>query len=302
MTTVGFVGATGLMGHGMARNIVAKGFDLRFTLRRDSEKVADLIAAGGRRVADNAELGHACDVVVLCVTSSADVEQVVLGERGLLTDPKPGLVIADASTAEPGSTRRLAQAAAARGVGFVDAPVTRGPQEAESGTLNVLLGGTPESLAIVRPVVETYAAYILETGDVGTAHTLKLINNTVIQSFFAAISEGFGLAAKSGLDPKLVEEILSRGGLANAFLPQAAGGLDGDYGRMRFGLGNATKDVRYYTRLAGELGYVAPMGAATHEVLAVAVAQGFGDEYVPSLVKSQARLNGVRLGPDDGIS
>lgn len=296
MTTVGMIGATGLMGHGMARNIVTKGFDLCFTLRRPSEKVADLVAAGARQVTDNDALGRECDVVVICVTSSADVEQVVLGDRGLLSDPRPGLVIVDASTAEPGSTRRLAEAAAARGVGFVDAPVTRGPQEAEDGTLNVLLGGTPESRARVRPVLETYAQYILETGDIGTAHTLKLINNTVIQSFFAALSEGFGLAAKSGMDPKLVEEILSRGNMANGFIPQAAGALDGDYGRMKFGLANAAKDVRYYTRLAGELGYVAPMGAATHEVLAVAVAQGFGDEFVPSIVKSQAQLNGVRLG------
>lgn len=298
MTTVGIVGATGLMGHGMARNIVGKGFDLRYTLRRDSERVADLDAAGARRVADHAALGSACDVVVLCVTSSADVEEVVLGEHGLLNNPKRGLVIADASTAEPASTRRLAEVAAARGVGYVDAPVTRGPQQAEDGTLNSLLGGTPESRAQARPVVEAYSAYILETGDIGTAHTLKLINNTVIQAFFAVLSEGFGLAARSGLDPRLVEEILSRGNMENGFLHQAGAALVGDYDQMRFGLDNARKDVRYYTRLAGELGYVAPMGSATHDVLAVAVAQGFGEEFVPSLVKSQAKLNSVRLGPE----
>lgn len=299
MTIVGMIGATGLMGHGMAHNIVTKGFELRFTLRRDTEKVSDLVAAGARQVADNAELGRECDIVVICVTSSADVEQVVLGPGGLLTDPKSGLIIVDASTAEPGSTRRLAEAAAARGVGFVDAPLTGGPQDASDGTLNALLGGTPEALSAVRPVVETYAKYILETGGVGTAHTLKLINNTVIQAFFAAVSEGFGLAAKTGLDPRLVTEILSKGNMANGFLPLAASALDGEYDRMKFGLSNATKDVRYYTRLAGELGYVAPMGAATHEVLATAVAQGYGDEFVPSIVKSQAQLNGVRLGPDE---
>lgn len=296
VTTVGFVGATGLMGHGMARNIVTKGLDLRFTLRRPSERVADLVAAGAREAVDQAELGRDCDVVVICVTSSEDVEEVVLGDRGLLHDPRPGLIIVDASTAEPGSTRRLARAAAARGVGFVDAPVTRGPQQAEEGTLNVLLGGDPEARDRVRPVLERYAAYILETGEVGTAHTLKLINNTVIQAFMAAMAEGFGLAAKSGLDPLLVEEILSRGNMENGFLHQIAAGLRGDFEQMQFELANACKDVRYYGRMAGELGYVAPMGAAAQEVLTTAVAQGFGAEFVPSLVKSQARLNGVRLG------
>lgn len=292
---VGFVGATGLMGHGMAKNIAHKGFDLRYTLRSESERVADLTAAGAQRVENYAALGRDCDIVIICVTSSQDVEEVVQGPGGLLTDPREGLIIADSTTTEPSSTLRLAKLAAEKGVAYVDAPLTRGPQQAEEGTLNVLLGGDTSAKDRVRPVLEAFSVYLLDTGAIGTAHTLKLINNTVIQAFMAAVSEGFGVAAKAGLDPRLVEEILSKGNMENGFLHQIAAGLSGDYEQMQFELDNARKDVRYYTRLTGELGYIAPMGTAAHEVLATASAQGFGSEFVPSLVKSQERLNGVRL-------
>lgn len=292
---VGFIGATGLMGHGMAKNIVIKGYPLRYTLRRDSDRVRDLDAAGARRLPDAAGLGRECDIVIVCVTAAADVEQVVTGPAGLLTDPKDGLVIADSTTSEPSVTRRLAATAANQSVAFVDAPLTRGPAQAEAGTLNVMLGGAEEAKDRVRTVLETFSVYLLDTGPIGTAHTLKLINNTVIQAFMASVAEGFGVAAKSGLDPQLVEEILSRGQLDNGFLHQIAAALGGDFAQMQFQLDNARKDVRYYTRLAGELGYVAPMGSAAHEALALASAQGLGSQFVPSLVKAQEKLNGVRL-------
>lgn len=292
---VGFIGATGLMGHGMAKNIVTNNYPLRYTLRRDSDRVSDLDAAGARRLPDSAALGRECDIVIVCATAAADVEQVVTGPAGLLTDPKDGLVIADATTSEPSVTRRLAGIAAQQSVAFVDAPLTRGPAQAEAGTLNVMLSGAEEAKDRVRPVLEACSVYLLDTGPIGTAHTLKLINNTIIQAFMAAVAEGFGIAAKSGLDPQLVEEILSRGQLDNGFLHQIAAALGGDFAQMQFELDNARKDVRYYTRLAGEFGYVAPMGAAAHEALALASAQGFGSEFVPSLVKAQEKLNGVRL-------
>lgn len=147
---VGFVGVTGLMGHGMAGNILAAGLPLAYTLRKPSERVADLAAAGAVRVENPAALGRACDVVVLCVTSSADVEEVV---TALLTAPREGLVVVDTSTSEPSVTRRLAADCAEKGVRFVDAPVTRGPAEAEAGTLNVMgtrPSGSPARRASAR--------------------------------------------------------------------------------------------------------------------------------------------------------
>lgn len=290
MITVGFVGATGLMGHGMAKHIAKAGYPLRYTLRSESDRVQDLNELGAERVADFEALGRECDVVVLCVTSSDDVEEVV---DGVLSAPREGLVIVDASTSEPTSTAKLADRARAKGVGYVDAPLTKGPAAAEAGELNVMIGGADADVEKVLPVVETYASFIMRTGDLGTAHTLKLINNTVIQAFCNALAEGFAVAARSGLDPKLVEEILGKGGMDSQFLHGIARALDGEHSGMEFFIDNARKDVRYYSRMAGDLGVVALMGSATHQALSTASALGFGREYVPALVQAQAKLNHV---------
>lgn len=292
---VGFVGATGLMGHGMAKNIQTKGYELSYTLRSESDRVADLAEAGATRAADYAELGRTCDVVVLCVTSSADVEEVVAGEGGLLTDPREGLVIVDTTTAEPGSTRMLGALAAEKGVGFVDAPLTRGPAQAEAGELNTMVGGEDAHVEKALPVIQTYSVYQLRTGALGTGHTLKLINNTIIQSFCTAVAEGFSVAAGAGMDAQLVEEILSQGGMNSAILHQMGGALGGDYSGMEFYIDNARKDVRYYTRLAGDLGLVAGLGNAAHQALSTASKLGYGQSFVPELVNAAAELNKVQV-------
>ncbi|MDO5495522.1 MAG: NAD(P)-dependent oxidoreductase [bacterium] len=293
---VGFVGATGLMGHGMAKNIQAKGFELSYTLRSESDRVEDLDAAGATRAEGYAELGRTCDVVVICVTSSADVEAVVAGEGGLLTEPRAGLVIVDTTTAEPSSTRLLASRAAEVGVGYVDAPLTKGPAQAEAGELNTMVGGEDAHIDSVMPVLQAFSAYQLRTGPVGTAHTLKLINNTIIQAFCAAMAEGFAVAAGAEMDPRLVHEILSQGGMNAPIMHTMGNALDGDYSGMEFYIDNARKDVRYYTRLAGDLGTVAPLGNAAHQALSAASKLGYGQKFVPELVNAAAELNGVELG------
>lgn len=290
---IGFVGATGLMGHGMAKNILAAGLPLAYTLRQPSDRVADLAEAGAELVEDNAALGSACDVVVLCVTASADVGEVT---AALLTAPRAGLAIVDTSTSEPSVTLRLAEQCAAKGVRFVDAPVTRGPAEAEAGTLNVMVGADDATFEQVRPVIEAISERILRTGSTGTAHTLKLLNNFVIQAITTSLAEAFAVAAKSGMDPRLVEEILGLGVAESKLLHLMGRALDGDTGGMVFALDNARKDVRYYTRLAGDNAVPVPVGDGVHEALGIASALGFGAEYVPALVLAQAKLNGVAIG------
>jgi 3-hydroxyisobutyrate dehydrogenase-like beta-hydroxyacid dehydrogenase len=299
MQRIGVIGATGLMGHGIARNIQKAGYDLSYTVRRTEERVADLKEAGATRAADAAELGRTCDAVIICVTAAEDVEQVVSGERGLLTDPKEGLVIVDCSTSEPTMTLHLAELAGAAGVTFLDAPLTRGPAQAEEGTLNVILGGEPDDVARIRPVIEAFSGRIIETGPVGTAHALKLLNNFTIQASTTALAEAFAVAAKSGLDPRQLVEILDAGVYSSELLRVMGGTLGGDYTGMEFELDNARKDVRYYTRLAGERGVPAVVGDGVHAALRIASSLGFGSEYVPALVKAQAKLNGVEIGHDE---
>jgi len=293
MDNVGFVGASGLMGRGMAQNIRRAGFPLAYTVHRTP--VSDLDEAGATRAVSNADLGAGCDVVVICVTAAEDVDRVVTGPEGLLARPKPGLVIIDASTSEPSTTLRLAEAAAARGASVIDAPLTRGPKEAAEGRLNSLVGADDATFERVRPVIESYSENVFRTGPVGSGHTIKLLNNFCVQAAATALSEAFAVAATVGADPQTLVDVLGAGMFDNQLLAIMERTLHGDFGGMTFALANARKDVRYYTRLAGEHGVPAVVGDGVHESLALACAMGVGQEFVPSMVKGQALLNSVEI-------
>lgn len=300
MQRIGIVGATGLMGHGIAKNVQKAGYDLSYTVHRTEDRVADLKEAGATRAADAAELGRTCDAVIICVTAAPDVEHVVSGERGLLTEPREGLVILDASTSEPTVTARLAEEVRAAGGVLVDAPLTRGPAEAEDGTLNVILGAEPDVVERVRPLVESFSQQIIHAGPVGAAHTLKLLNNYAIQAVTTSLAEAFAVAAKTGVDPQKLVDILGAGVYASPLLQVMGRTLDGDLDGMAFALDNARKDVRYYTRLAGDAGVPSVVGDGVHEALGIASALGFGDQFVPSLVTAQEKLNGVGISSAEG--
>lgn len=288
---IGFVGATGLMGHGLAKNILLNGYSLAYTMRRRAPEGLDEL--GATRAADNATLGATSDIVVICVTSAADVEQVVIE---LLTDPKPGLIIMDASTSEPSTTLRLAELAAEKGARIADIPLTRGPAEAEAGTVNVLVGADDDLCAEIEPIIKCFADNIYRCGGLGAGHTIKLINNTAFQAALTILAEGFAVAVKSGVDPSKLTEVLSGGGFANGgTLRIMEDSLNGKFDSLRFQLDNARKDVRYYTRMAGDLSVPAMVGDGVHEALCTASALGFGGEFCASLTKAQAKLNGITI-------
>ena len=140
--TVGYIGASGLMGHGMAKNLLAKGQKLAITVHKQRDRVKDLLDAGATLADNAAALGASCDIVLICVTGSPQVEAVVAGPDGLLSNPKAGLIIVDCSTSEPHSTTHLRELAHSKGVVFVDAPLARSPVEAEAGRLNIMVGAT----------------------------------------------------------------------------------------------------------------------------------------------------------------
>ena len=291
--TIGFIGASGLMGHGMAKNLLLKNYPLAYTVNRTEP--AGLAELGATRAADHAELGRTCDVVFLCITAATDVEAALTGERGVLVDPKPGLIIIDSSTSEPAVTRRLAQLCADKEVRFVDAPLTRGPAEAEAGTLNMLIGADAETLEAIRPLLEACAENIIHAGPTGAGHTIKLLNNFLILTEASALAEAFAVATKAGADPQKLVDILGMGIFNNQLLHLIEQTLGGNYEAMVFELDNARKDVRYYTRLAGDLGHPTSVGNGVHEALGTASALGFGSEYVPSLVKAAEQIAGVPI-------
>ena len=294
---VGFIGASGMMGHGMARNLLAKGHPLGLTVHRNAGAVKDLLAGGATQFDSAAALAAVSDVVFICVTGSPQVEQQFAGPTGLLAGARKGLYIVDCSTSEPDSTARLREAAKAKGMILVDAPLARTPVEAEEGRLNVMIGASAQDYRVLEPVLKAFAENVFHVGEAGAGHTVKLLNNFIAQAICTAAAEAFAVGAKAGIDPKKLVDVVSAGGV-NSGLFQAMGKtLSGDLQGLKFGLDNARKDVRYYTHLAESNNVPSIVGEAVHQTLCLASALGYGGEFVPSLVRAQEKVTGVKLVP-----
>jgi len=297
MATIGFIGASGLMGHGMARNLLAKGHALALTVHRNRDRVADLVAAGAVERRTPAELAQACEIVFLCVTGSPQVEASLNAADGILAGARRGLVVVDCSTSEPDSTARLREACAAAGVTFVDAPLARTPVEAEAGRLNVMVGAEPATFARIEPVLRAFAENVFHVGGPGAGHVVKLLNNFIAQAICTATAEAFAVGQRAGIEPKKLVELVSAGAVNSGLFQMMAKTLDGDLGALRFELDNARKDVRYYTHLAESLAIPTVVGEAVHQSLVLASALGHGKKFVPSLVEAQEQLTGAKLVP-----
>ena len=297
MQRIGFIGASGLMGHGMARNLRAKGYPLSLTVHRNRGRVADLLAAGATLAATPAALAHASDIVFLCVTGSPEVEGAVAGPEGLLAGAARGLMIVDTSTAEPESTTRMRALCEAQGVHYVDAPLARTPVEAEAGRLNVMVGATDAQFAQLEPVLRAFAENVFHVGQPGAGHVIKLLNNFIAQAQCTAVAEAFAVGQKAGVDLKLLIALISAGGVNSGLIQLMARTLDGDLTGLKFELNNARKDIRYYTHLAEGLGVPTVVGEGVHQSLALACSMGYGEKYVPSLVEAQEKITGAKIIP-----
>ena len=294
---IGYVGASGLMGHGMAKNLLAKGQQVTITVHQKRDRVQDLLDAGATLAPDIETLGASCDVVLVCVTGSPQVEAVVAGPKGLLSQAKAGLVIVDCSTSEPTSTAQLRELAHAQGVTLVDAPLARSPVEAEAGRLNIMVGATPEMFAKVEPILKCCAENVFHVGAPGAGHGIKLLNNFIGQAICTATAEAFAVGQRAGIDPKQLVALVGAGPVNSGLFQAMAKTLDGDLTGLKFELDNARKDIRYYTHLAEGMGVPTLMGEAVHQSLSMASALGFGKKFVPSWVEAQERITGASLVP-----
>jgi len=287
---IGFVGL-GAMGHGMAKNIVEKGFPLTVLAHRRREAAEDLKQRGASEASSPRALAEASDIVVLCVTGSPQVEALIQGGDGFAAAGKP-LLIVDCSTSDPASTTRLAAELAARRIALIDAPLSRTPTDAWAGTLDVMVGGDPGAVARARPLLETFAGRIVETGPVGTGHTMKLLNNFISMGYAALYSEALMIGAKAGLSTKVFDSVIRDGRMDcpfyRTFFKYV---LERDREAHRFTLANALKDVTYLASFAQALGVANPVGATVRNSFAQAVASGGGQDYVPMLSDYVARWN-----------
>jgi 3-hydroxyisobutyrate dehydrogenase-like beta-hydroxyacid dehydrogenase len=289
---VGFVGI-GLMGQGMARNIVEKGWPLMVIAHRNRAPVEDLVTRGAVEAASMQALAEHCDVIFLCLTGSPEVAAAV---AALTPGLRRGSVIVDCSTSDPTVSLHLAADLAAVGVDFVDAPLSRTPKEAWAGTLDCMVGATDAAFARVQPIIATWAAKIVHIGGIGDGHKMKLLNNFLSLGYAALYSEALALSRKVGIPVSEFDKVIRGGRMDCGFYQTFMGyALEGNREAHRFTIGNAYKDMRYVESMANAATVVTPMASAVKNSFALAMAAGGSgaEDYVPHLSDFIAKANGV---------
>lgn len=289
MAKIGMVGI-GLMGHGIASNLVKHGHALTVLEHPGNQPLDALKAAGATSCADGAALAAQSDVIILCVTGSPQVEAVLLSPGGVLEGLRPGTVIIDCSTAIPSSTLKVAEAVIERGGRFLDAPMTRTPKEAAEGRLNLLVGGDRALYDRCLPLLRCYAENISYAGPVGSGHRMKLIHNYVSLGCAAIIAEAAACAQRAGIEPDVLVDILAKGGGGGVALDRMRPFLQsGDDSGLRFSLSNARKDLNYYTTMAEEAGAVHGAASAIERLFELGAQACPPQATVPHLVDVLAR-------------
>ncbi|MFG1265608.1 NAD(P)-dependent oxidoreductase [Xanthobacter aminoxidans] len=292
-TRVGFIGV-GLMGHGMAKNILAKGFPLAVMGHRNRAPVEDLVSRGATEVKTPAEMAAQCDVIVLCVTGAPQVDEVLNGENGILKSAKAGLHIIDTSTSEPTLTMALAAKLAQDGIFLCDAPLGGTPIQAEEGALSAMVGADDAAFAVIEPVVAAFASRIVRVGAPGAGHTMKLLNNFLSLGYGAIYAEALAIAGKVGVTAEVFDSVI-RGSRMDCGFYQTFMGyvLDANVNAHRFTITNAHKDMRYVTNLATNTGASAFISATVKNLYAAAEGLGNGGKNVPQITDVLAQMNGL---------
>lgn len=289
----------GTLGGAVATRLAASGFR---TYGFDVDGPARARAAEvGVHVSDRlAEAVAEADVVVTSLPDGPAVIDVWLGDGGLVESARRGTHLVELSTIGPDTMLAVAGPAAAAGLKVIDAPVSGGPMEAVAGRLVVIVGGAEPDIAAVQDVLHAVGETVLRSGPVGTAKTVKLVNNLITNATVLVSAEAFQIGVAAGLAPAQLFELLSQmgGGRSHHFQKRFPWLLARDF-HARFSIRLAEKDFRLGLQLADWAGVPAPAAAAMRSVYAVAAAEGLADEDIVGLVQLYERWTTPRPADQD---
>ena len=293
---VGFIGL-GVMGRPMALNLLRGGHEVTVYARR-AASIEPLVERGAASAATPAGLAAGCDVVFTMVTGTSDVEAVLLGADGVAHGARPGTAVIDMSTIEPAATREIAAALAARGVDMLDAPVSGGPHGARDATLTIMVGGSADVLARVRPLLDCLGANVRHMGGHGAGQVTKACNQLLLLVTAQGVAEALTLARRAGLDAAQVRETLL-GGMASSRVLDFFGER---MVRRDFAAGIESrlyhKDLDIVLSLAHDLGVALPAGALTMQLINGLHGQGRGRDDLSALITLVEALGAGGAPPD----
>jgi 2-hydroxy-3-oxopropionate reductase len=287
---VGFIGL-GIMGGPMAQNLMEAGHEL-VLYNRTKEKAEEIAGDGSTVVESPKEVAESCDLIVLMLPDSPQVEEVVEGEDGVLEGLKEGALIVDMSTISPVVTRELAEKIEERGATMLDAPVSGGEPGAQQGTLAIMAGGSEEDFERARPLLEVMGGAITHVGPTGAGQTAKAANQIVVAVTLEGISEALVLASKAGVAPEKILEAIS-GGLAGSNVMEAKkeNFLEHDF-EPGFRVDLHHKDLGIALAAGREYGVSLPVTAVVDQMLEALKAKGRGDRdhsAILTLIEDEAQ-------------
>ncbi|HLA17477.1 MAG TPA: NAD(P)-dependent oxidoreductase [Candidatus Limnocylindrales bacterium] len=282
----------GTMGAAMAANVARAGFPLT-VWNRSPGRAAELRELGALEAATPADAVRNCEVAIVCVSDTPDVEAVLFGPSGAAEGAAAGSVIVDMSTISPSATRDFAGRLAAQGVTLLDGPVSGGSEGARKGTLTVFVGGDEAALERVRPVLAAMGTTITHCGPPGAGQAVKAVNQVILAGGYLGVAEGLVLAMKAGLDPMVAVNALSGGAAQSWVLANRSERMIANDYPLGFRTALHLKDLRIALDLAAELGAELPVTRLAADLEAELVADGHGDEDVSNVARAIRSRSGL---------
>lgn len=291
--TIGFIGL-GIMGRGMANNLLNAGFALNIW-NRTSSRMDPLIAAGAKGCANPAEVAAKSSIIITCVSDTPDVEAVILGENGVIFGVNKGSLVIDMSTISPQATRTIAETLSNKGVHMLDAPISGGSEGAAKGTLSIMVGGDAKQVQRAMPALEAMGKAITHVGNIGAGQTVKLVNQILVVVTMLGVSEALLFAQAGGLDLNKTLDAVTQGAAGSWMLsnrgPQV---IERDW-RPGFTIDLQQKDLRLVLEAADQLG-VPMLGTGTvFQLYRTLQQQGLGGDGNHALTKALEHLAGITI-------
>ncbi len=291
---VGFIGL-GIMGAGMARNILQAGFTLT-VFNRTAAKCQPLVDAGATAAADARELAGGCDVIVLCLSDTPDVEAVLFGDDGVAAGARSGTVVVDCSTISPIQSQQFARRLKQQGIDMLDAPVSGGSEGAAKGTLSIMVGGEQQAFDRARPVLDAMGKTVTLVGDHGAGQMVKLVNQVLVAVGMLALGEAFIFAQAGGLDLVKTLKAIENGAAGSWTLSNRGPQLIKRDWRPGFMIDLQQKDLRLVLETARSLNVPMLGSGMVSQLYAALQQQGHGGEGNHALVRALEHLSGIEVG------
>jgi 2-hydroxymethylglutarate dehydrogenase len=299
--SVGFIGV-GNMGNPMASNVLKAGFPMT-VYDRNPQAMENLLQAGAQRATSASEVAEGSELVLTSLPASPDVEAVYLEPGGLVERAKPGAILIDLSSVFPSTPRKIEPRARARGVHFLEAPVSGGVTGARAATLAIMVGGDPEALTRAQPVLRAIGPNIFHVGPVGAGNTVKAINNMMACVNALAMMEGVALGVKAGLDPMTIYEVVKASSGGSKALERIPNALIPRQFEAGFKVQLMNKDLETFTTIAKELHVPVSFANVAQQFQQAAMAAGLADHDTSAVVTIIERLAAVEVSrPEQPLS